>query len=120
MSICGRNGGPRIRTRASASLAQLRGGSVQKRMNQGRRNFVKLCGKAVTLSSATPSLWLSNRADSESPSFQEGTRDRVLRCQAIRETAALANSRIAVPEHRANSDEEVYPHKIGNFHKGLP
>jgi hypothetical protein len=45
---------------------------------------------------------------------------RVEAAKAIRKTAADAEKALGVFPHPTNGDEELYPNRIGNFHKTLP
>lgn len=45
---------------------------------------------------------------------------RRTRSLELRQTAALNEYQVPVPQHRSNGDEERYPSWIGNFSKGLP
>jgi len=46
--------------------------------------------------------------------------DRVIAAKNIRKSAADAEKQLGVFPHPTNGDEELYPNRIGNFHKTLP
>lgn len=46
--------------------------------------------------------------------------ERRLEAYQRRVKAALHQYRVTPPDHVNNGDEELYPNKIGNYHKGLP
>jgi hypothetical protein len=46
--------------------------------------------------------------------------DRANRAEEIRVDAASAENDLGQPVHPTNGDEELYPNRIGNFHKTLP
>jgi len=46
--------------------------------------------------------------------------DRTEQSKTVRKTAADNEKALGVFEHPCNGDEELYPNRIGNFHKTLP
>src|SRR5262249_24528546 len=89
-----------------------------------RRQFLRgigAAGAATVAASAfsdQPLLGAAVARAQENPT-QSGS-DRHEQAFEIRKAAALEERRIAVPEQRANGDEQAYPNKIANFSKGLP
>lgn len=49
-----------------------------------------------------------------------GPSSRITHCLAVKTKAAAADARMLLPKNRSCGDEESYPTKIGNYHKGLP
>lgn len=58
------------------------------------------------------------RAQQSTP--QRSTSSRIAECLAIKTEAATADARMLLTKNRRCGDEESYPTKIGNYHKGLP
>jgi hypothetical protein len=52
--------------------------------------------------------------------FTDDRNDRAGDAERIREDAARAEKALGQPLHATNGDEELYPNRIGNFHKTLP
>lgn len=58
-----------------------------------------------------PAKEASNNGKGDMRSFQ---------CAKVRRSAASAIARTEVPPNRSNGDEQLYPSRIGSYHKGPP
>lgn len=89
-----------------------------------RRRFLKTLG-ATGVTSFT--IGLSPLLERQSSTAQaavvgEGSNQRANRCAKLRRDVAEENRRLTPPNlaHPTNTDDEIYPDKIGSYSKGLP
>jgi hypothetical protein len=81
-----------------------------------RREFITRIRDAGTILAggfALPSV-IQVKASAVGPS------SRITQCLAVKTKAAAADARMILAKNRSCGDEESYPTKIGNYHKGLP
>ena len=85
-----------------------------------RRDFLAHINKSTfLLTSAAAGLSLFP-AQNATASFFSLPDSRLKEAYRLREKLARAQSRIPVPEHPVNGDEQLYENLIANFSKGLP
>jgi hypothetical protein len=80
-----------------------------------RRRFL---GRAASLAALPPVL--SGWSPASQIESDGGSDDRSTRAWQLRTMAAERQRQRSVPIHETNGDEEIYPHRIGNFSKTLP
>lgn len=93
-----------------------------------RREFLGRAGGATAALVAAGAIGLepllgSKRSEAravEISPFTDDRDERAGRAERIREDAARAEKVLGQPAHASNGDEELYPNRIGNFHKTLP
>jgi hypothetical protein len=93
-----------------------------------RRQFLGRAGGATAALVAAGAIGLeplvgSRRSEAravEISPFDDDRADRAGDAERIREDAARAEFALGQPAHPTNGDEELYPNRIGNFHKTLP
>src|SRR5918993_3381423 len=78
-----------------------------------------LAVSAIGLEPLTGSRRSTVRAIELSP-FTGNRKTRAGQAEDIRKEAAAAEEELGQPVHPTNGDEELYPNRIGNFHKTLP
>ena len=96
--------------------------------NRSRRKFLGQAGGATAAVLAVSAIGLEpltgtrhSTAKAVELSPVSGDReDRAADAERIREDAARAEKALGQPVHPTNGDEELYPNRIGNFHKTLP
>ena len=96
--------------------------------SHSRRQFLGQAGgataavlavSAIGLEPLTGSRRSTARAIEISP-FTGNRNARANQAEQIRNAAAAAEESLGQPVHPSNGDEELYPTRIGNFHKTLP
>lgn len=96
--------------------------STMKVANPNRREFLARLGATVGAVTGGAACLLpiavSTRGQAEQTTIRGGR--RAVQCAQIKQEAALANAGMPIPANRPNGDEELYPNKIGSYHKGLP
>lgn len=100
----------------------------RKSVSPNRRQFLGRAGGATAALVAAGAVGLeplvgSKRATAravEVSPFTGDRNDRAADAERIREDAARAEAALGQPVHATNGDEELYPSRIGNFHKTLP
>lgn len=93
-----------------------------------RRQFLGQAGGATAAVLAVSAIGLEPLTGSrrsaaravEISSFTNDREERAAAAERIREDAARAEKALGQPAHPTNGDEELYPTRIGNFHKTLP
>jgi len=93
-----------------------------------RRQFLGQAGGATAAVLAVGAIGLepligSKRSQAlavEVSPFVDDPGDRAGDAERVREDAARAEKALGQPAHPTNGDEELYPNRIGNFHKTLP
>jgi hypothetical protein len=96
-----------------------------------RRQFLGQAGGATAAVLAVTAIGLepltgSNRSTARAIEISPFTgnnpdrTDRANQAEEIRVDAANAEQALGQPVHPTNGDEELYPNRIGNFHKTLP
>jgi hypothetical protein len=92
--------------------------------NPDRREFLGSIGAAAAAVAGGAAGLLpaavSTSAQAERTTLHGSGSRRATQCAQIKKDAALANAAMPTPANRANGDEELYPNKIGSYHKGLP
>lgn len=83
--------------------------------NISRRKFIS----AVSTASVAAAMPIANSSRGEAKRLPLKSR-RATRSFELRKAAASLALDATVPDNRFNGDEDVYPNKIGNYHKGLP
>jgi hypothetical protein len=89
-----------------------------------RRQFVRSVGCAVATAASTAArlapLIVSTQVRADKYNGRENEISRDERLLKIRNSVDLADAKLPTPDNHANQDEELYPNKLGNYHKGLP
>lgn len=91
----------------------------------GRREFIGNVGMMTTATLAASVLGLSSISDDIIPEAKAAEigplnpHQRRKQAFRVRRQAAVFQKRLPLPEHPVNSDETLYPNKIGNYTKGL-
>jgi hypothetical protein len=92
----------------------------KKAFDTGRRSFLSTVGATAAAAAALPVVSvLSATNASADDTGPQGGRERADRAEEIRNRAAEAESKVDIPRHQDNNDEERYPSKIGNYSKCL-
>jgi hypothetical protein len=80
-----------------------------------RRRFLSRCAATLAASLAGKSVGFA-----ESHSYSGRSAGKVRSAVHVRTRAALQDEDLRVVKNTGNSDEMLYPFKIGSYHKGLP
>jgi hypothetical protein len=80
-----------------------------------RRRFLSRCAATLAASLAGKSVGFA-----ESHSYSGRSAGKVRSAVRVRTRAALQDEDLRVVRNTGNSDEMLYPFKIGSYHKGLP
>jgi len=109
---------------SEADSAQTTTGDVNNQVLASRRNFLSgLGGTALATLAVGGSPIVGNSCGtSEDPTRPETRRAlaRRIRSYQLRQQTALDEFKLGIFPKRTNGDEERYPHRIGNYSKGLP
>ncbi|HYO54863.1 hypothetical protein [Archangium sp.] len=109
---------------SAAGPAQTTTVDVDNQALASRRGFLSgLGGMALaTLAAGTTTVVSTACEPSEEPADPETPRAmaRRIRSYQLRQQAALDEYNLGIFHKRTNGDEERYPHRIGNYSKGLP
>jgi len=88
---------------------------------RSRRSFLAKLSEVVAATFVTSTIDRGALAKSASGQSITGAgRQRAENCCSIRQDAALDERKLPIPTQVINHDEQLYPHFIGNFSKGLP
>jgi hypothetical protein len=91
--------------------------------SSSRREFLTRIPGAAAVGFASTAIPVGSAAEADAGrgSISEGPgTDRARDTYETREEAAREESKVPVPRHITNGDEQNYPNFIGNFSKGLP
>jgi hypothetical protein len=84
-------------------------------LGSGRREFLRKASAAAAL----PLLQAAVCAAARAEKIASGGL-RTTQCLEIKKDAAAANAGMPIPANHTNGDEDLYPDKIGGYHKALP